>query len=151
MRIVLKWIIISIAVIVISVFGLYCGLCIMSGAVIKYDMHNFFVESSPKYQQVIDDVMREVYTTFAKEYMESAEMWLSERDVIFDKKYYQEEKQKLEKAKELFDSNPEQAAELYMMLGSCHELWSLQKNILKERYGIIWYAPPEVYPNRIYD
>ena len=136
---------------VLMVFGLYCSLCLITGTIIRYEVHNFIVENSPEYRQVINDVMREVYTTFAEVNMENIEMCLNEEDEIYDKEYYQEEKQKLEEAKELIDSHPEKAAELFLMMGSCHELWSLQKTILKVRYGITWYAPPEVHPNTIYD
>lgn len=151
MKSVLKWIICCSAAIVIIVVGLYCCLCLISGTIIRYEVHNSIVESSPEYLQVIDDVMREVYTAFAKENMESAETWLKESKGECSDEYYQEEKLKLEKAKELISTNPEKAAELYMLLGSCHEIWHRQKTILKERYGIIWYSPSEVHPNTIYD
>lgn len=151
MKIVLKRIILKIGAIVIVVVGLYCCLCLMSGAIIWYEVHNFVVENSPEYRQVINDVIREVSTIYAKEHMESTEAWLKEYEGDDSDEYYQEEKQKLEEAKELIDSDPGKAAELFLMMGSCHEIWYLQKTILKERYGIIWYAPSEVHPNTIYD
>lgn len=98
---------------VLMVFGLYCSLCLITGTIIRYEVHNFIVENSPEYRQVINDVMREVYTTFAEVNMENIEMCLNEEDEIYDKEYYQEEKQKLEEAKELIDSHPEKAAELF--------------------------------------
>lgn len=148
---VLKSIIIVIATIV--VMGLFCYSAFVNddGSVKDYRAHNCKVESSQEYENVIDDVMREVYTTFAKEHIEDAEMWLNEMDENIDSKYYQEEKQKLEEAKRLLSSDPEKAAELFMMIGSCHELWYLQKTILKEKYGITWYTPAEVYPETDFD
>lgn len=122
-----------------------------NGSIKEYWLHNFYLESSPEYIKVIDEVMKEVYTRFAKEHMAEAEARLNEQDDISDIEYYQEEKQKLDKAKKLIIADPEKAAELYMMMGSCHELWYLQKNILLEKYGITWYSPAEVNPHTIYD
>ena len=150
MRRVLKWIILSVAAIVV-VAGLHECSNSMGGTVIKYELHNMIVECSPEYNNVIDDVMREVYTTFVRENIESAEMSLNEWDTIYGEEYYQEEKQKMEKAKELLSSDPEKAAELYLMLGSCHIIEGLKKTILKEKYGITWYTPAEVHPDIIYD
>ena len=52
---------------------------------------------------------------------------------------------------EKYPDEPEYAARLFMQLGSCHWLWAMKKRILKEKYGIIWYAPSEVNPDCIYD
>ena len=79
-------------------------MCLMSGAIIWYEVHNFVVENSPEYRQVINDVIREVSTIYAKEHMESTEAWLKEYEGEDSDEYYQEEKQKLEEAKELIDS-----------------------------------------------
>jgi hypothetical protein len=46
---------------------------------------------------------------------------------------------------------PEQAAQVFMQLGSCHRLWDMQKTILKEKFGITWYSPDELNPEIIYD
>ena len=109
----------------------------------EYRAHNYAIENSPRYKEVIDDVMREVYTTYAQNQIDDLESCPEFLD--------SEQKQKIEKAKELISSDPEKAAELFMMLGSCHELWYLQKKILKEKYDIIWYTPTECHPDIIFD
>jgi len=38
-----------------------------------------------------------------------------------------------------------------MQLGNCHRLWTMQKNILKEKYGITWYSPAELHPEIKFD
>jgi hypothetical protein len=49
-------------------------------------------------------------------------------------------------------SNPTNGAdELFMQLGCCHTIWSLQKRILKEKYGITWYTPAELNPDVKFD
>ena len=63
----------------------------------------------------------------------------------------EEEKKKIEEAKQLLPTYPERAAELFIQLGSCHTLWALQKRILKEKYGITWYTPAELNPDVKFD
>ena len=111
--------------------------------------YNNWLESTPHYNMVIDDVMREAYTTYTKKQIEQSELYLKKMNEK-NSEYY-EEKQRIEKAKKLLSTDPEMAAELYIKMGSCHELWYLQKKILQEKYGITWYTPSEINPNVIYD
>ena len=69
-------------------------------------------------------------------------------------KYLSKRSNRIKEAKrllEMYPDEPEYAARLFMQLGSCHWLWAMKKRILKEKYGIIWYAPSEVYPDDCYD
>jgi hypothetical protein len=36
-------------------------------------------------------------------------------------------------------------------IGSCHRLWDMQKQILKEKYDITWYTPAELNPEIKFD
>lgn len=124
-------------------------------------VYNGKLENSAEYQRILPDVMNEVYTIFAKDGIIS-----TEDSIIFAKEElasghtslfgnYEEEieenTEKIRKAKALLSTNPEAAADLFMMLGSCHRLWSLQKTILKEKYGITWYTPSELNPDVNFD
>lgn len=69
-------------------------------------------------------------------------------------KYLSKRSNRIKEAKRLLEKypdEPEHAARLFFQLGSCHWLWVMKKRILKEKYGIIWYAPSEVYPDDCYD
>lgn len=69
-------------------------------------------------------------------------------------KYLRKRSNRIKEAKRLLEVYPDQpihAARLFMQLGSCHWLWAMKKRILKEKYGITWYAPSEVNPDCIYD
>ena len=119
-------------------------------------IQNEALERSPEYQRIIPEVMKEVYTQFVNERIKQEEKWL-EMDTWDDPfgddpesmKFYISKR--IEEAKRLLTSNPEQAAELFMQLGCCHTLWALQKCILKEKYDITWYTPAELHPEIKYD
>ena len=119
-------------------------------------IQNEALERSPEYQRIIPKVMREVYTLFVNERIEQEEKWL-EMDDTDDPFGDDPESMKIstskriEEAKRLLPSNPEQAAELFMQLGCCPTLWALQKRILKEKYGITWYTPDELNPDVKFD
>ena len=69
-------------------------------------------------------------------------------------KYLSKRSNRIKEAKRLLEEYPDEAihaARLFIQLGSCHRLWAMKKMILKEKYGIIWYAPSEVYPDDCYD
>lgn len=69
-------------------------------------------------------------------------------------KYLSKRSNRIKEAKRLLEKypdEPEYAARLFMQLGSCHWLWAMKKRIFKEKNGIIWYAPSEVYPDDCYD
>lgn len=69
-------------------------------------------------------------------------------------KYLSKRSNRIKEAKRLLKEYPDQpihAARLYMQLGSCHWLWAMKKRILKEKYGITWYAPSEVDPDCDFD
>ena len=69
-------------------------------------------------------------------------------------KYLRKGSNRIKEAKrllEMYPDKPEHAARLFIQLGSCHWIWAMKKRILKEKYGITWYAPSEVNPDCIYD
>ena len=69
-------------------------------------------------------------------------------------KYLSKRSNRIKEAKrllEMYPNEPEHAARLFIQLGSCHWLWAIKKGLLKENYGITWYAPSEVYPDDCYD
>ena len=119
-------------------------------------IQNDTLEKTPEYQKIIPEVMKEVYTQFVNERIEQEEKWL-EMDTWDDPFGDDPESmkismsKKIEEAKRLLPSNPEQAAELFMQLGCCHTIWALQKRILKEKYGITWYTPAELNPDVKFD
>lgn len=119
-------------------------------------IQNEALERSPEYQRIIPEVMKEVYTQFVNERIEQEKKWL-EMDTWDDPFGDDPESmkvsmsKKIEEAKRLLPSNPEQAAELFMQLGCCHTIWALQKRILKEKYDITWYTPAELNPDVKFD
>lgn len=120
-------------------------------------VYNRVLEKSPEYQRVLPKVMKEVYTLFVNERIEQEEKWLETEtlDTPFDDGSDESIKVSIRKriaeAKRLLPDSPERAAQLLIQLGSCHTLWTLQKRILKEKYGITWYSPDELNPEIIYD
>lgn len=68
-----------------------------------------------------------------------------------DSTSYKEAQQKLENAKMLLHTNPNEAARLYYQIGTCHRIWAHKQRILKEKYGMTWYTPTEVNPHIIFD
>lgn len=124
----------------------------------KKRAYNETLEQSPEYQQILPEVMNEVYSQYVKEEIERSERYLAREDKDEDdafaslyKSQRESTEKKLNEAKRLMPDNPEQAAQVFMQLGSCHRLWTMQKNILKEKYGITWYTPDELHPEIIFD
>jgi hypothetical protein len=116
------------------------------------------LEQSSEYLKILPEVMKEVYTLFVKEEIERSEAYLAREEETDDpviKSFYNSQRESTEKqineAKRLLPDDPEQAAQVFMQLGSCHRLWDIQKTILKEKYGITWYSPDELNPEIIYD
>lgn len=121
--------------------------------------YNQAIEDSPEYQSILPEVMKEVYTIFVNERIEDLERTLDKEDIeadndVFSSLYKELRKsteEKLKEAKSLMPDNPERAANVLEQLGCCHRLWSLQKRILKEKYGITWHTPAELNPDIIFD
>ena len=135
-------------------------------------IQNEALERSPKYQRILPEVMREVYTIFVNNRIADYERFYANQEeseniykdednpVMIEffknmqadlKARREEEKKKIEEAKHLLPTYPERAAELFIQLGSCHTLWDIQKRILKEKYNITWYTPAELHPEIKYD
>ena len=118
-------------------------------------LYNESLEQSPKYQWLLPEVMNEVYSQYVKEEIERSERYLeredAEEDDVLYKSLRESVEKKLNEAKILMPDYPEQAAQVFMQLGSCHRLWTMQKKILKEKYGITWYTPAELHPEIIFD
>ena len=36
-------------------------------------------------------------------------------------------------------------------MGSCHRYWRTKKQILEEKYGVIWFSPAEMNPSILFD
>ena len=130
----------------------------LSCELIEYRERNMELETSEEYQRILPKVMKEVYNLFVKEEIERSEAylaWEEETDDPVLKSFYNSQREATEKqineAKRLLPDDPEQAAQVFMQLGSCHRLWDMQKTILKEKYGITWYSPDELNPEIIYD
>ena len=132
----------------------------------EYLEQNKALEQSPGFQKIMQEVDKEVYTQFAIEGIRQAEQDLAEHgdyedtfDDEFDAPteydiYLSKRSNRIKEAKRLLEkypNEPEHAARLFIQLGSCHRLWAMKKRILKEKYGITWYAPPEVNTDCIYD
>jgi hypothetical protein len=124
----------------------------------KLRTYNKTLEQSPEYQKILPEVMNEVFSQYVKEEIERSERYLAREDKDEDDAFaslYKSQREvtvkKLNEAKRLMPDYPEQAARVFMQLGSCHTLWALQKRILKEKYGITWYTPAELHPEIKYD
>jgi len=119
-------------------------------------LYNETLEQSSEYSHIIPEVMNEVYSQYVKEEIECSEHYLTKEDeddafASLYKSQRESVERKLNEAKSLMPDHPEQAAQVFMQLGSCHRLWTMQKNILKEKYGITWYSPAELHPEIIFD
>ena len=119
-------------------------------------LYNESLEQSPKYQWLLPEVMNEVYSQYVKEEIECSEHYLTKEDeddafASLYKSQRESVERKLNEAKSLMPDHPEQATQVFMQLGSCHRLWTMQKKILKEKYGITWYTPAELHPEIIFD
>ena len=96
--------------------------------------------------------MNEVYSQYVKEEIEYSERYLVREDAEEDddafvslyKSQRESTEKKLNEAKRLMPDYPEQAARVFMQLGSCHRIWATQKRILKEKYDITWYTPVRI-------
>ena len=120
---------------------------------------NKALEQSSEYQRILPEVMNEVYSQYVKEEIERSECYLEreneeDEDDAFASLYKSQREttvKKLNEAKRLMPDHPEQAAQVFMQLGSCHRIWAIQKQILKEKYGITWYSPAELHPEIKFD
>ena len=112
--------------------------------------HNNALELSSEYQCILPEVMNEVYSQYVKEEIERSERYLerenAEEDDVLYRLLRESTEKKLNEAKRLMPDYPEQAARVFMQLGSCHRIWATQKRILKEKYDITWYTPSELNP-----
>ena len=125
--------------------------------------YNKSLEQSPNYQRIIKDVDKEIYTIIAFEGIKDLEQylanggedettWLEGWDNDDLQTVTERKSDKIKKAKFLLEEDkPEEAADLFMQLGSCHRFWALKKQILKEKYDITWYSPSELNPGIKYD
>ena len=131
---------------------------------------NEALEKSPEYQRIISEVMNEVYSLFVKERIESLECLveteddgdlfgddgkLSIDDLPWEPTPIERKMNKasflIATAKSFLPHDPAHAAEVLIQIGSCHRIWAIQKQILKEKYGITWYTPAELHPEIKYD
>ena len=129
--------------------------------------YNKTLEQSSEYKRILPEVMKEVYTLFVKERIVSLER-LAETEGLFGyDSYFPNDdlpweqtpiERKMNKpsfliatAKSFLPHDPAHAAEVLSQIGSCHKIWALQKQILKEKYGITWYTPSELHPEIKYD
>ena len=124
----------------------------------EYRKYNRALEQSSEYQSILPEVEKEVYTRFVNAEIEYSELYLARENAedesvlaTLHKSLRESTEKKLNEAKMLMPDNPEQAAQVFMQLGSCHRLWAIQKEILKEKYGITWYTPAELHPDVLFD
>ena len=122
------------------------------GTIEEARAYNEVLEQSPEYQKILPEVMNEVYSQYVKEEIEYSERYLVREDAEEDddafvslyKSQRESTEKKLKEAKRLMPDYPEQAARVFMQLGSCHRIWATQKRILKEKYDITWYTPVRI-------
>ena len=133
----------------------------------EYLEHNGALEQSPDFKRIEKEVEKEVFTQFALDGITRLEYDLAEggedEESVYDDEfnapteydiYLRKKSNRIKEARKLLEKYPDQpihAARLFMQLGSCHWIWAEKKRILKEKYGIIWYAPSEVNSDCIYD
>lgn len=133
----------------------------------EYREHNKALEQSPDFQKIEQEVEKEVFTQFAIDGITRLEYDMAnggeDEESVYDDEfdapteydiYLRKKTNRIKEAKKLLEKypdHPERAARLFIQLGSCHWLWAMKKRILKEKYGITWYAPPEVNTDCIYD
>ena len=122
----------------------------------KVQAYNKTLEQSSEFQRILPEVMNEVYSQYVKEEIECSEHYLTKEDeddafASLYKSQRESVERKLNEAKSLMPDHPEQAAQVFMQLGSCHRLWTMQQKILKEKYGITWYTHDELHPEIIFD
>ena len=133
----------------------------------EYREHNKALEQSPDFQKIEQEVEKEVFTQFAIDGITRLEYDMAnggeDEESVYDDEfdapteydiYLRKKSNRIKEAKKLLEKypdHPERAARLFIQLGSCHWIWAMKKRILKEKYGIIWYASSEVYTDCIYD
>ena len=133
----------------------------------EYLEHNNALEQSPDFQKIESEVEKEVFTQFALDGITRLEYDLAEggedEESVYDDEfnapteydiYLRKNSNRIKEARKLLEKYPDQpiqAARLFIQLGSCHRLWAMKKRILKEKYGITWYAPSEVDPDCDFD
>ena len=141
-----------------------------NGSIEALQAYNKALEQSPEYQRILPEVMNEVYSLYVNERIESLERLAEtedDGDLFDDDGNFPNDdlpweptpiERKMNKpsfliatAKSFLPDNPKRAAEVLSQLGSCHRLWTMQKNILKEKYGITWYSPAELHPEIKFD
>ena len=125
--------------------------------------YNKALERSADFQRIIQEVDKEIYTIIALDGIKDLEQYLANGgedettrlDGWDDDDLHTVTERKSDKirlAKSLLEENrPEAAADMFMLLGSCHSFWAMKKQILKEKYGITWYSPSELNPDIKYD
>ena len=133
----------------------------------EYREHSKALDQSPDFLKIEQEVEKEVFTQFALNGIARLEYDLAnggkDEESVYDDEfdapteydiYLGKKSNRIKEAKrllEMYPNEPEYAARLFMQLGSCHWILAMKKRILKEKYGIIWYAPSEVNPDCIYD
>lgn len=110
----------------------------------KKRKYNEALENTDSYQEILPWVMNEVYTCYVYNYIKREK---GTSPIIKD----DEERNKIIKALALLMTNPGSAAEQLFQFGCCHELWQLQRDVLKELFDINWYSPAQLNPHIIYD
>ena len=132
--------------------------------------YNTTLEQSPEYQRILPEVMNEVYSFYVNERIESLECLveteddgdlfgddgkLSNDDLPWEPTPIERKMNKpsflIATAKSFLPHDPAHAAEVLIQIGSCHRIWAIQKQILKEKYSITWYTPSELHPEIKYD
>jgi len=62
-----------------------------------------------------------------------------------------ESKEKIDKGRELLETDLEAALNMFSEIGTCHYLWSLERKLLKETFGVRFYTGQELYPDFMFD
>ncbi len=133
----------------------------------EYREHNRVLEQSPDFKKILPKVEKEIYTQFTLDGIRNMELYLADggedEETVYDDEfgapteydiYLRKKSNRIKEVKrllEMYPDKPEHAARLFIQLGSCHRIWAMKKQILKEKYGITWYTPAELNPDVMFD
>ncbi len=62
-----------------------------------------------------------------------------------------ESQEKIDKGRILLETDLEAALNMFSGIGTCHYLWSLERKLLKETFGVRFYTGQELYPDFMFD
>ena len=109
------------------------------------------LEQTSAYKRISAWVSERAHRCFVEESIRLDEYSL--RDYGWkDKETSRDTKKKLDLARKYLDENNiSDAVDLFFQLGSCHYIWTFEQRIFEETFGVIYFPPPELNLEIIYD